>query len=64
MKIEEIKIKLENMYTDSEDVDIEDISIEGTIEDVDDGDEKDDIDEEAEIDKIKKALEKHGIKVD
>jgi hypothetical protein len=38
-----IKIELENMYKHSTDIDINDISIEGTIEEIEDGD---DIDEE------------------
>ena len=33
----ELKIKIENLYTDGEDVEIEEISVEGTLEDIDDG---------------------------
>jgi hypothetical protein len=33
----ELKINLENLYTDDEDVDIEEITIEGTLEDIDSG---------------------------
>jgi len=38
----ELKIKIENLYTDDEDVKIEDITIEGTLENIDDGDDLDD----------------------
>ncbi|MAE42943.1 hypothetical protein CMO93_04170 [Candidatus Woesearchaeota archaeon] len=51
----ELKIKLENLYTDDEDVDIEEITIEGTLEDIDNGDDieddADDFDIKAEKDK-------------
>ena len=38
----ELKIKLENLYTDNEDIEINDITIEGTLEGIDDGDDIDD----------------------
>jgi len=41
----EFEIEIENLYTDEEDVDINDIEIEITIEDIDDGD---DLDEETD----------------
>ena len=51
----ELKIELENLYTDDEDVEINDITIEGTLEDIDDGgdiyDEADDFDLNADRDK-------------
>ena len=40
----ELKIEIENLYTDSEDIRIEDIAVEGVLESIDDGD---DIDDEA-----------------
>jgi hypothetical protein len=50
----EVKITLENLYTDDEDLQIENIEVDGTIFDVDTGDDKDDIDSDTfEIDKIK-----------
>ena len=38
----ELKIKLKNLYTDDEDVEINDITIEGTLKDIDNGDDLED----------------------
>jgi hypothetical protein len=38
----ELKIELENLYTDDEDIKIKDITIEGVLESIDDGDDVDD----------------------
>lgn len=48
----EVEIKLKNLYTDDEDVEIEDIEIEGTIFDVETDDDEEDIESDAEVDDL------------